>query len=420
MRGFQELTTIEKALELFFRSVSIKPLQNEQVSITDSIGRILAEDIVCKRDLPPFNRSAVDGYALRSEDTFGASPSNPLVLDLVGRALIGRAPQISVSRGQAVEIATGAPVPESCDAVMMLEYTERTKEGFVEVHRPVSQGENVSRRGEDVEKGQLILEKGIALRPQDVAILAALGLKTVRVSKRPIVAVLSTGDELQEAETELRHGMVFDSNRPAILSMTKAQDCVGLDLGLVPDDFSEIKRRVQSGIRDSDIVIVTGGTSTGERDLLPAVISTLGKPGIIVHGVAMRPGRPAALCAIQDKPVILLPCFPVAAMLSFSVLVKPILQKLTGLTYQMPEPTITAKAVRRVPSALGNRTYVRVVVTRSKDGYVFEPLRISGSGVVSSLVRANGIVAITERVEGIETGDQAEVTLLRPVKEALS
>ena len=416
MRGFPKLATVSEALSMFFEQLRIERLRSETVPTLQALGRVLAEEIVCQKDVPPFNRSAVDGYALIAQDAFGCSQTNPIVLQLAGNSSIGTMPSVSVEKQQAVRIATGAPIPLGADAVVMLEFTEVTQTNKIEVYRPVAPGENVSLQGEDVKKGDLILRPGTVIKSQDVGILAALSVAQIQVTRRPKVAVLSTGDELVNLGREPARGRIVDSNRPAILAMVVSAGGEPVDLGIAADERDEIAGKLKRGISDCDVVLATGGTSVGERDLLPSVVNSLGAPGVIVHGVAMRPGRPVALAAVDGKPVILLPGFPVAAMIAFDVFAHPIMNRLLGVTASLPSPAVKARALRRMASSLGNRTFARVVVKRSDGEYVFEPLRTSGSGIISSMVRANGMVTISENKEGIEEGETVEVTLMRPIE----
>jgi len=416
MRGFSELTSVDEALSRFLKEVQINRLPAETLLSVKALGRVLAEDVVCQKDVPPFDRSAVDGYAVRAEDVYGASQTNPVVLSIAGKSVVGVMPITTVGRQQAVRIATGAPLPVGADAVVMLEFTEETGLNKVEIYRPVTPEENVSKRGEDVKTGELILRSGTFLRSQDIAILAALGISKVKVTKRPRVAVLSTGDELSDLGTEASLGKIIDSNRPMILAMVEEAGGEPIDLGIAPDSSNEILLRLKRGLKTSDMVTASGATSVGEHDVLPSLINSLGSPGVIVHGMAMRPGRPTGLCAIGEKPILLLPGFPVAAIIAFQVFAHPIMLKMLGAKV-LPRPTLRAKAIRRVPSSVGNRTFARVIVKKSDGEFFFEPLRTSGSGVISSMVRANGMVIIPENKEGIEEGETIEVTLLRPIEE---
>lgn len=413
MKGFAELTRIDDALRKFFSEVDVERLPSEDVSTLDCLGRVLAEDVLAPLDVPNFNRAAVDGYAVRAEDTFGASPTSPLVFDVIASSEIGVSSKVSVNSQQAVRIATGAPLPEGADSVVMVEHAEKISEDKIEVYRSVSPGENVSARGEDVKKGEKILSEGLILQPQDLGILAALGMGRVKVVRRPVVAVFSTGNELIELGDGVEIGKVFDSNRPAIMAMVKSLGGEPLDLGIVRDDLETIKAKLVEGLT-ADMIAVSGATSVGEKDLLPEAVNSLGKPGVIVHGISMRPGRPTALAAVDGKPIILLPGFPVAAMIAFDVFVKPVILEMLGISpEQVGRQTIRARLSRRIPSSLGNMTFVRVSVKKVEGKYVAEPLRTSGSGVISSIVKANGLVIIPENKEGLEEGEEVEIVMLR-------
>lgn len=415
-KGFPKLTRIDDALKKFFDKVDIKRLPSEDTSTLEALGRVLAEDTVAPFDVPNFDRAAVDGYAVRAEDTYGASSTNPLVLTVVASVEVGILPKVTLSSQQAVRIATGAPLPKGADSIIMVEYTEKISKERIEVYLAVSPGENVSARGEDVKKGEKILLKGTILQPQDIAMLAALGIKEFKVVKRPVVAVFSSGDELIELGDEVEVGRVVDSNRPAIMAMVKGLGAEPLDLGIARDDLEIIKSKLVEALA-ADMVVASGATSVGEKDFIPEAVNSLGEPGIIVHGISMRPGRPTALAALRGKPIILLPGFPVAAMIAFDVFVKPIVLKMLGaFPEQVSRQTVRARVSRRIPSSLGNRTFLRVIVRQTGGKYVVEPLRTSGSGVISSLVKANGLVVIPENKEGLEEGEEVEVTLLRHIR----
>ena len=417
MRGFAELTSIDDALRKFFKEVNVERLPPEDFSALDSLGRVLAEDIIVPQDVPNFDRAAVDGYAVRAEDTYGASSTNPLVFDVIASSEIGVLSKVSVGRQQAVGIATGAPLPKGADAVVMVEYTEKIGGDKVEVYRSVPPGENVSMKGEDVKKGEKILSSGVILQPQDIGMLSALGMKRLKVVRKPSVAVFSTGNELVEPGDSVEVGKVVDSNRPTIMAMVKSLGGEPLDLGIARDDLAAVKLKLLEGLA-VDMVVVSGATSVGEKDLLPEAVNSLGKPGIIVHGISMRPGRPTALAAVNGKPVILLPGFPVAAMIAFDVFVKPILLRMLGASSeQVGRQTVRARVSRRVASSLGNRTFARVIINKVDGKYVVEPLRTSGSGIISSIVKANGLVIIPENKEGLEEGEEVEVMVLRPLEE---
>jgi molybdenum cofactor synthesis domain-containing protein len=393
-------------------------MKTEPLPIVTSLGRVLAKDVLCTRDVPPFDRSAVDGYAVKAEDVFGASETNPIVLNVKGKSSTGIIPDRVLEKGSTMQIATGAPMPRGADAVVMVEYTETTDSSRVEIYGTVTPGENVSLQGEDVKKNDLILKPGTFLKPQDIGILAALGVSEIDVMRKPRVGILSTGNELVSLGSEIPRGTIFDSNKPMLLSMVQLSGAEPIDLGTAIDVREDIAERLRAGLESTDMILTSGGTSVGERDLLPDTVNTLGSPGVLVHGVAMRPGRPVALCAVDEKPIILLPGFPVAALIAYDVFVEPIILRMLGASVgQNESPTIKARATRRIPSSPGIRSFVRGQVLRRNGATLFEPLRSAGSSVISSMVRANGMLVIPENKEGVEEGEEVVVRLLRTMEE---
>ncbi|MDQ1278928.1 MAG: molybdopterin molybdotransferase [Thermoproteota archaeon] len=418
MKGFKKLTRVDDALNEFLVKGAMRNQLSETVRTFDALGRILAENVIAGTDVPAFDRSAVDGYVVKAEETYGASPTNPIIFDVVGTVEIGFPSKIVLGKQEAMRIATGAAIPAGADSVVMVEYSEKIGEKKVEIYSSLPPWENVSRKGEDVKNGEELLLRGTLLQPQDIGILTALGESIVTVTEKVKVAVLSTGNELLNLGDKMENGKIVDSNRPILMAMVKELGGEPIDFGIAQDNFEEIRLKIANSIQESDMVLVSGGTSVGAGDLVPDVINSLGKPGIIVHGVSIRPGRPTGLASIGGKPVILLPGFPVAAIVSFMAFVQPIIMKIMGaFPDQFAKKTVKARMLRRVPSSIGNRTFARVIVKRVGMSYVAEPLRTSGSGVISSLIRANGLIVIPEEKEGLEEGEEVEVTILRHLEE---
>jgi molybdenum cofactor synthesis domain-containing protein len=417
MKGFKERIDVATALRIFFERAKLKTLECEEVSLNDAFGRICAEDVISETNVPHFTRSAVDGYAVRAEDTFGASKMNPILLKVIEEVEIGENTSIRVGKGEAVRIATGAAMPKGANAVVMLEYTDKLDNSTIELYRAVTPGDNVSSIGEDVKAGEIVLRKGEILQPQDVGMLAALGRLKIRVVKNLSIAVLSTGNELVKPGIKLERGKVVDVNRFMLIAAVKEISCYPIDLGIAGDNSEEIRSRLKRGLQ-ADILLISGGTSVGEKDILPEIINSMGKPGVIVHGVAMKPGMPTALAAIDGKPIILLPGFPVAALIAFYTFVPEIVQRMTGVrVVKRKWEVLRAKVAKRIPSSAGVRTYSRVRVREVDGNLIAEPLRTSGSGILSSMVKANGLIVIPEKKEGLEEGEEAEVILLRPILE---
>lgn len=413
-RGFKEATRIEEAQRIFYDALPTISLPSESIPVRNSLNRILAEDVRADTSVPEFEKSAMDGYAVVAEDTFGASQTNPSLLKLVGESRIGELPKIILGRGETAAIATGAPVPQGANAVVMVEDTKRLDTGDVEIHSPVAPGQNVSHIGEDVKQGTVVLERGRKVKPPDLGLVVALGRKTVSVVRKPKVGVLSTGNELSETSSSVT-GKIADVNRPMLMAMVEDCGAAPVDLGIVRDNPEEITQKLKQGLTVADLVLVTAGTSVGKGDHVPDVINTLGKPGMLVHGIAMRPSLPTGLAVVNGKPVISLPGLPVSAMFAFSTFAEPLILRMLG-TEPDPRPRVRARTTRRIVGVPGFRTFIRVLV-RERDGKLSaEPLRAPGSGILTTLTRANGIVVVPENVEGYDEGAEIEVQLFRPVE----
>jgi len=416
LRGFLERVRADDALELFLGAVKFNQPEAEEVGIDDGLGRVLDEDVCAECDVPPFDRSAMDGYAVRSIDTLGASQNNPLILKVGGVSEMGLNCNVALGGFEAVRISTGAPLPEGADAVIMLEYARDLGGDRIEIYRPVTPNENVSRKGEDIKKGDNVLLKGTVLQPQDIAIVVAVGREKVRVLRRLRIAIMSTGDELVELGEEVKPGQIIDVNRHALVASVRDLGCEPVDLGIARDNLEDMRSKIEEGLKLADIIVVSGGISVGAKDFVSEAVNSIGKPGIIVHGISMRPGMPTALAAIGDKPLVLSPGNPVAALISFNVFVKPIAAKMLGTPAgYVKGQVVRAKVTRKVASPTGLRTFLRVIVMKENDKYVAQPIRIAGSGIISSLVEANGIVVIPEWKEGLEKDEEVEVELLRPL-----
>jgi molybdopterin molybdotransferase len=407
LKGFEKLTNIDEALSTLLKKLKPERLESEQIPIHTASGRVTAEGFQAKNDLPPFDRSAVDGYAVKAQDTFGASQFNPKTLKLTENE--------GVREGEARQIWTGNPLPRGADAVIMLEYTKRIKEK-IEVGMSVTPGGNVSKKGEDVQRGEVAIKAGTRLKPHHLGLLAALGATHVNVVKKPKIAILSTGNELVELGHKPKPTQMVETNRLILSSMCQELGAESLDLGIAKDDLKEISAKIRGGLEKADVVITTGGTSVGYPDLVPLVVNQIGTPGVIVHGVAMRPGMPTALSILQGKPVFILSGNPVAAMIGFEVFVRPLLLKLLGVERE-PRPTLKARLTRRVASALGRRVFLRVRVFERNGEFFAEPVRIKGAGVLSTMTKANGYVKIPENREGLEEGESVIVHLFDKIGE---
>jgi molybdopterin molybdotransferase len=385
----------------------------EQVDLAACRGRVLAEDVSAPRDSPSFDRSAVDGYALRSADTAAASAETPAALTYSGEVPMGTISRVDVGPGRAVWVATGSMIPEGADGVVMVERTAREGE-MVRVMQQVSPGDGIVRRGDDLRAGAKVLQAGRNLRPQDVAVLASMGLARVPVRQRPRVAIVSGGDELVTPGEPLQAGQIYDSNSFAMAAQVAAWGGEPLVLPRVRDRPEEVRARLEQAAREADIVLLSGGSSVGVKDLTAEAIDALGPPGVIVHGVAMRPARPTIVGVIEGRLVIGIPGNPVSAMVACEVFARPALETLLGLPVreagtvgERVERGRLAEAVRSQP---GRQDYVRVRLERSGDEVLVRPVP-GGSNSIRSLVDADGYLVVPPERAGLDRDEVVEVSL---------
>ncbi|MEW6592619.1 MAG: gephyrin-like molybdotransferase Glp [Candidatus Hadarchaeota archaeon] len=404
MHGFEKYTPLSKARKLIISS--IKTLPPESVSFQGTVGRVLAEDVVAKSDSPPFRRSTMDGFAVRAADTFGAAPSTPAALNVVGSVRSGFMPKASVGRKEALKIMTGAPVPKGADAVVMVEHT-KLQGRRLEVLLPVTPGKNTSERGEDIKAGEIVLKKGHVIHPQDVGMFAQMQNLRVRVFRRPSVAVATTGEELVSPGKKLPPAKIVDSNSYSLAAAVTAAGGVPHVLGIAPDDRQSIKKLINRSL-SHDMVLLSGGSSVGEFDLVPEIISEMGK--MVFHGVSIRPGGPTAFGIIKKKPVFCLAGFPVSTLVAFHFLARPALLEMQGLPQDHGCRVVTARLTRDVSGTLGRMDIVRVKVRKGRE-WLVEPLMAGGSSLLSSLTGADGFITVSEDVEGLNKGQKVEVEL---------
>jgi molybdopterin molybdotransferase len=409
LKGFQKLTLIDEALQKWLNVLQVKKPRETTVPLNEALNRVLAKDLIAKEDLPRFDKSAVDGYALKAQDTTGASQFKPITFQITELEEVG-------SR-QARQIWTGNPLPKGANAVVMIENTKKA-DGKLEVGVQLATGGNVSKKGEDVKKVEKILEAGTRLNPYHLALLAAMGNDEVKVAEKPRVAILATGNELAEAGSKPSGNQIFDSNRIMLTAMCRELGAEPVDLGIAKDDTAEIAEKLKTGLRECDAVITTGGTSVGGLDLVPDVVNNSGEPGVVVHGVALRPAMPTAVAALNGKPVMILSGNPVAAVVGFEVFARPLICMMLGMKQVEPRPTVTAVMMRKVAAALGRRTFVRVRVTQKNGGFLAEPVSARGSGAISTMTRGNGFVVVPENREGVTEGEVVMVRLFGEVEEA--
>ncbi|MEA2089995.1 MAG: gephyrin-like molybdotransferase Glp, partial [Thermoproteota archaeon] len=363
---FRRLVSLEEAKKILQRNFPAKPVGIEEVSLPEAHGRVLAEDIAAPINVPSFSRSTVDGYAVKSEDTFGAEEDNPTPLKLLGSVQMGKHPSIIVEKGGAVEIATGAPLPEGADAVVMLEHVVKDGSNLL-VYRSVVKEENVMKGGFDIRKGETVLKKAWVLRACEIGVLAALGITRVKVFKPPKVAVFSTGPEIVKPGKPLPPGKIYDINAYSL--SVAVSECGGtpVNLGIVPDNTEQLKTKLRNALDSADAVVTSGGVSVGSKDVMPKVLNTLGNSRIIVCGIAVKPGKPTTFAVVDGKPVFSLPGNPTSSLLIFHILVRPIISRMAGRATMLARK-VMAVITTRIFSARGRRTFIMVSLDRDKAG----------------------------------------------------
>jgi molybdopterin molybdotransferase len=407
LKGFQKLTSTDEALRIWLNVLQVKRGREVTVPLNEALNRVLAGNIIAKEDLPRFDKSAVDGYALRAGDTTGASQFTPVIFQITEVE--------EVDSKQAKQVWTGNPILKGANAVVMIENTKR-RDGELEVWVQLALGGNVSKKGEDVKKGENVVKAGTRLKPYHLALLAAMGNGEVKVVEKPRIAILATGNELAEVDSKLSGSQIFESNRVMLSAMCRELDAEPVDLGIAKDDVDEIAEKLRIGLRNCDAVITTGGTSVGGVDLVPDAVNKIGKPGVVVHGMALRPAMPTALAVLEGKPVMILSGNPVAAIIGFEVFARPLICKMLGMSKEEPRPVVKAVMTRKVATALGRKTFVRVRVLRKNGEFLAEPVSARGSGAISTMTRGNGFVVVPENREGVTEGECVTVHLFGNVE----
>jgi len=395
LKGFQELTPVNEALEKFFETLQPKRLNTVFIPVEKALGRVTAKEIIAQINLPPFNRSAVDGYALKAKDTVAASQFQPKTLRLVEKEV--------VEDGEAKEIWTGNILPKGAYAVVMLEHTKKM-DGGIGVLVSLTPGANVSKKGEDVEKGEVVIAAGVKLTPYHLGLLVALGMEKIEVVRKPKAAILATGNELVALGDKLEPNQIVEVNSIILSGMCAELGVEAFSLGIAKDDENEIREKISEGLAKADMVITTGGTSVGVHDLVPKIIEQMKRHGVVVHGIAMRPSMPTALAVVHRKPVIILSGNPVAAVIGFEVFARALIQKLLG-TRNGARVKLKAKLTRRVAGVLGRRVFLRVKVVEKDGEFLAGPIRVKGSGIITTMTKANGYVIIPEDREGLRKNE---------------
>lgn len=411
---FLEIVSADEARVRFERNLDLKPKGVETVSLDAALGRVLAHDVLAPVDVPPFDRSSVDGFAVRAADTVGASDAAPRHFSLNAEVLAcGADPKIAVAPGTATAIATGGVVPRGADSVVMIEWTELSEAEngpAIELRRAVAPGQFLSFAGSDIARGETVLRRGALLGSREIGMLAACGIAKIEAVRRPRIAVLSTGDELVAPGAALRPGAVYDSNSAIIAAAISEAGGEPVPFGIFPDNEAKLEAAVRGALEKCDAVVLSGGTSKGAGDLSHRIIPHLGKPGILVHGVALKPGKPLCLAVADGKPIVVLPGFPTSAIFTFHAFVAPVIRALAGLP---PEAAATVEATIpvRVPSELGRKEFALVALVEGDEGLVAFPSN-KGSGAVTSFSEADGFIEIDALANALDAGTHAKVTLI--------
>ena len=410
MKDFFKLISSSEFISLFS---GFSPLEPETIALTAARGRVLAQDIVSSEALPPFSRSTMDGYAVRAASTFGCSDSETALLTIIGEIAMGTSGQTFTLRpGQAVRIWTGGELPQKADAVVMVEYTQPFDDETVAIFRPVAPGENIIRSGEDYAPGAPVLARGNRLRPQDLGVLSGLGITTVPVYRRPRVAILSTGDELVPADQVPPPGKIRDINSTTLAALVEEAGGIPIACGLCDDDLDGIIKICAKALAHADLLLLSGGSSVGQRDFTLQVFQTLPQTEILAHGVSVRPGKPTILARQGNKALFGLPGHVASALVVFHLFVRPLLRQYNGLGATMGLQTIKAITEQQIPSAIGREEYVRVRLTPQDNGQPPLATPVYGkSGLLSPLVRADGLLPIGRDCEGFDRGIETSVLL---------
>ena len=408
MKDFFNVVTIEQALA--FRA-EFSETGIETIPLMDAFERVLAETVTAPEDLPDFRRSTMDGYAVSAASTFGATEGNPAFLAVKGAARMGEMPDFTIGIGEACRISTGGMLPDGADSVVMIEHTEALDSSTIEVYRSAAPGQHVIEAGEDFLKDDILLPEGRRLSAQEIGLLAAFGKDTPKVYRKPVVAIISTGDEVVPVTETLTPGKIRDINTYSLSSMVKACGAVPVSFGIIPDNSESLNQTLSLALKTSDMVLISGGSSVGVRDVTIDALSALPESRILFHGISISPGKPTILAMSQNKALWGLPGHVVSAMVVFLKIVKPFIAHISGITGP-PFKTIRvpARLSRNLSSAQGRVDYVRVKL-RQVDGRLLADPLLGKSGLINTMVKADGLIEIGLNVEGLVQGAAVEVEL---------
>lgn len=408
MPEFLALLPPAKALETLLKHLPAQHPATHMVDTTAALGFVTASEILSPEPLPAFPRSTVDGYAVKAADTHGASEALPAYLKLVGEIPMGSKPTLTLQNGQAALIHTGGMLPEGCDAVVMIENSQTVSPDEIEILKPVAAGDNTLKTGEDVEPGQQVLPAGKKIGPADIGGLLALGILQIPVVLPPRVGILSSGDEIIPADQTPAIGQVRDINSATLSALTRKFGGKPIPYGIIPDHFETLLAAAQRALQECDMVIITAGSSASVRDLTATAIRELGEPGVLVHGVNIKPGKPTILAVCNHKAVIGLPGNPVSALVIASLFVVPVIRSLLGLPASPPPPVLHARLAVNVPSQAGREDWVPVRLVFTPEELLADPIFFK-SNLILTLAKADGMIRIAPEANGIAAGEIVDV-----------
>lgn len=408
---FYKVKTVEETIDIIRNNV--QPIQETlTLSLEESLGNILAKDVISGEDVPGFTRSTVDGYAVQAKDTFGSSESMPSFLTVSGQVEMGEEVKICLSSGQAMYIPTGGMLPAGSDSVIMIEYCE-DMDGLLNTYQQVTPGENVIHAGEDVPKGEVVLKQGTKLRPQELGVLASLGITQVEVYRKLKLGYLSSGNEIVPYQTAtLKIGQVRDINQLSITGLAQELGAEVIRGGIVEDNYELFYEKAKELYEQVDFLVISGGSSVGAKDYTTEVIEALGKPGIFVHGVSIKPGKPTIFGVARSKPILGLPGHPASAMVIFKLFGIETIQRLSGEIKKEVPNRVQARISKNIPSDPGRADFIRVSLVEKEGEWWAEPI-LGKSGLISTLVKSDGMIEIASEKEGVRQGDWVPVILFK-------
>jgi len=413
MLGRENVVEPGTALERLLTNIRVDKLPETQVKLENSLGMVSSRDIISGEDLPSFSRSTVDGYAVRAEDTFGATEAMPAYLNLFQEVLMSQKADFRLPDDSASKIPTGGMLPENSDAVVMFEHVQIVDRQMIEVLKPVAPAENVVQVGEDVKKGEVVIRKGQRMRPQDVGACAGIGVTEIAVYERPLVSIISTGDEIVPAGASPEPGQVRDINSYVISAMVLQSGGVPVKKGIFKDEYNGLREAIEAAMSDSGAIVLSGGTSVGTKDMVARIIDDIGSPGVLFHGLSLKPGKPMIGGVMQGVPIFGLPGHPAAVSICFELFIRPVLHVLSGVKEKWSQyncSIVQARISKNIASSQGREEHIRVMLEEREGGLWAVPV-LGKSGLITTLVKADGTIVIPLHVNGIQAGEIVDVRL---------